>query len=582
MNIKNWVSSSLRTKMLVMFVMLTVTPLIFVGIVSYSKSFNIVSEQSHTLAELQAEQLTRDLDVFFQDMNRFNEIGKQAYTIQFLVNQNDTPEEAEQILNTIDFYRESYQSSQSVLDIHVVSINGKSISDDRGVYKTFDDPLNNPTFKHVYDDPTTTIIQPTVKNSFSVLSWTSPIIGTHSGNVIGFITIFIDSSAIESQLANASIGETGSFYIQSNTGELLFESRNPTTPILSDLEKQKLDSTESGYFTSETSPTFFVYQTSFMTGWKIIGHAPNSEIMKDANEIRTLIVLSVLSSIVFTIGLYFFISNKLILPIRLLKDRMKEASAGNLDVTVKNNGNDEIAELGNSFNLMLEKIKSLLYKSVNEEKQLKIAEFRAMQAQINPHFLYNTLETIIWMAETKNSSKVIEVTKALSQFCRISLSKGSDWITIEKELEHVKSYLTIQKIRYEDILEVTYYLNEDIFNYRIMKLILQPLVENAIYHGIKNKRGKGFIRIKGDFDKDGNICIDVIDNGIGVEEPRLEEIREHLESGTPLEGNSGGFGMVNVQERIRLYYGEPYGITISSWYGSGTRICLTIPAEELL
>ncbi|MDL4840683.1 sensor histidine kinase [Aquibacillus rhizosphaerae] len=579
MNLKKWIFSSLRTKMLVMFVMLTVTPLIFVGIVSYVKSYNIVSEQSHTLAQFEAERLSRDIDVLFQDIKRFTEIGEQESTIQFLINQKNTQEEATSTLNMIKFYRESYPSSKHILDISIMN-NSKVLSESRGVYQFDPTPSQIQIFSSLNKDPTTPVINTTVKNGFPAISMTTAIVRSLTGETIGFINIIIDASAINNILNEGLIGDSGSFHIESEYGENLYhsskiEGSSPST------DWSVIGKNSSGYYTDSTS-TFFVFTTSEMTSWKIVGHAPISEIMKEANDIRSLIFLSVTSSIIFTIGLYFFISSKLIRPLQILKQKMKQASYGDFNVKVINNSDDmdEISELGSSFNSMIKKIKSLLKKSIDEQKQLKIAEFRALQAQVNPHFLYNTLDTIIWMAEAKNTSQVIDVTKALSQFFRISLSKGKDWITLYDEIEHVRNYLIIQKIRYEDILEVTYHLNEDILDYKILKLALQPLVENAIYHGIKNKRGKGFIRIKGDINAQGHIVIDIIDNGIGIKEKRLDEIRTQLARGLPLDNGKGGFGMVNVHQRIRLYYGEPFGLTINSWYRSGTRICLTIPTER--
>ncbi|MRH41945.1 HAMP domain-containing protein [Aquibacillus halophilus] len=579
MNLKKWIFFSLRTKMLVMFVILTVTPLIFVGIVSYVKSYNIVSEKSHTLAQLKTDQLSRDIDILFQDIKRFTEIGEQANTVQFLINQDDTADEANTILNTLQFYRESYPSSDRIFDISISNNNGKVISESRGVYLLEEPPSQSPEIRQLMDDPTKVLFEPVVRNGFPAISMTTTILGDQTNKTIGFIKILIDASAIKTILDQGLIGDSGSFHIESETGEVLFHSPNIEEAIPK-TDWNKIGEKSNGYYTDSTS-TFFVFTTSEMTGWKIIGHAPENEIMRDANEIRSLIILSVTCSIIFTIGLYFFISSKLIRPIRTLKEKMKQASAGDFDVKVlNNNGLDEISELGTSFNSMIIKIKSLLHKSIDEQKQLKAAEFRAMQAQVNPHFLYNTLDTIIWMAEAKNTSQVIDVTKALSQFFRISLSKGKDWITLDEELEHIRNYLIIQKIRYEDILEVTFHINEDILEYKILKLALQPLIENAIYHGIKNKRGKGFIRIKGDINAQGHIVIDIIDNGIGITESRLDEIRTQLSRGIPLSSGSGGFGMVNVQQRIRLYYNEPFGLTINSWYRSGTHICLTIPAER--
>ncbi|HZH62139.1 MAG TPA: sensor histidine kinase [Metabacillus sp.] len=572
-----WIVSSLRAKLLMMFLFLTVIPLILVGMISYMKSYDIFAQQTYSLAQIQLAQLRSEYDEVIQDIKRFTEIGKKDSTVQFLIDKQNTSEESKSILGMIKLYRESYQYSDSIMNIKIIGLDGKAVSEDRGVHQLDRQELTKPPFVALLDEPTKTLIEPIYKNSNPALSMTSTIVSDSSKEVIGFIDIVIKASVFKDILYDASLRNTGTIQIQSESGTILFSAPQfaKTSPLSN---RKSIEENNSGYFTKGT--TFFVFDTSELTGWKFIRYTPLTEITKEANEIRSLIVLTVGSILIFTIGLYFFITSRLILPLRLLKKKMKQASKGDLDVQFDNKGTDEIAELGENFNSMIMKIKDLLTKSVNEQKQLKTAELRTMQAQINPHFLYNSLETIIWMAEARKTEQVIEITKALSHFFRISLSKGKDVIPLEDEINHIRNYLTIQKMRYQDILDVTFHLNKDILKYEIIKLTLQPIVENAIYHGIKNKRSKGFVRIKGDFTPEGYISIDVIDNGIGMKEDKLVEIRSQLSQGVPFEKDQGGFGMVNVHQRILLNYGEPFGITINSWYGSGTRVSLIIPAER--
>ncbi|WP_026561030.1 sensor histidine kinase [Bacillus sp. J37] len=571
-----WIVSSLRAKLLMMFLFLTVIPLILVGMISYMKSYDIFAQKSYSLAQIQLAQLRSEYDEVIQDIKRFTEIGKKDSTVQFLIDKQNTAEESKSILGMIKLYRESYQYSDSIMNIKIIGLDGKAVSEDRGVHQLDRQALTKPPFVTLLDEPTKTLIEPIYKNSNPALSMTSTIVSDSSEEVIGFIDIVIKASVFKDILHDASLSNSSTVQIQSESGTILFSypQFSKTSPFL---DRKSIEENSSGYFTKGS--TFFVYDTSELTGWKFIRYTPLTEITKEANEIRSLIVLTVGSILIFTIGLYIFITSRLILPLRLLKRKMKQASQGDLEVKFENKGTDEISELGENFNSMLIKIKDLLTKSVNEQKQLKKAELRTMQAQINPHFLYNSLETIIWMAEARKTGQVIEITKALSHFFRISLSKGKDVIPLEDEINHIRNYLTIQKMRYQDILDVTFHLNEDILEYEIIKLTLQPIVENAIYHGIKNKRGKGFVRIKGDFTPEGYISIDVIDNGIGMKEDKLEEIRSQLSQGVPFEKEQGGFGMVNVHQRIHLHYGEPFGLTINSWYGSGTRVSLIIPAE---
>ncbi|WP_163578967.1 cache domain-containing sensor histidine kinase [Gracilibacillus saliphilus] len=567
----NWLDKSLRLKMLVMFVLLTVFPLVLIGLISYIKSSNIVSERAYSLAQIKTSQITREIDVLFQDIHRFNEIGKQQSTVQFLLHQEETYDEAKEILSLFDFYQKSYLSGEDIFDIEIMNLEGKTISHNKGVYQRTDID----TEEWLTEDPTQAQMEIIYRNGFPILEVTNAIVWDITDSVIGLLRITIDASVITSVLDDVTLTESSFFFITSTNRDIFFQQKQRNAADNDYIDLDRISEKEQGYYTD--GGTFYVYETSKMTDWKVIGQAPLHEIMKDSNEIRSLIFLTVICSIIFIIGLYMFISNKLILPIRILKTKMTQAAEGNLHAKVHPVGEDEIATLGHSFNQMIAKIKLLLDLSIEEQKKLKAAEFRTMQAQINPHFLYNTLDTIVWLAEAKEHESVIELTKALSQYSRISLNKGKDWITIADEMSHIDSYLYIQQTRYEDILDVSVDVDQNIYHYHILKLLLQPVVENAIYHGIKNKRGKGFLRINGTLEGDDKIRFEVIDNGIGMDEDRLEKLRNHLISGEIVPDSKNGFGLINVQQRIQLYYGKEFGLKINSWKGSGTKVTITIP-----
>ena len=227
----------------------------------------------------------------------------------------------------------------------------------------------------------------------------------------------------------------------------------------------------------------------------------------------------------------------------------------------------ELGELSESMNLMIDKINELLEQVTNEQIRLRKAEFELLQSQINPHFLYNTLDTIVWLAEAGEEKEVVSMVENLSDFFRISLSKGNDVISIRDEIQHVRSYLEIQQVRYRDILTFDIDVPENMMDMRIPKISVQPLVENALYHGIKNKRGVGKIEIKGEkkFDK---ITISVKDNGIGMTTEDLERVRNGMVFGQSEDNNV--FGLYNVNERIRLKFGEKSGVSIESEYNVGT------------
>ncbi|MCB0236174.1 MAG: histidine kinase, partial [Anaerolineae bacterium] len=204
-------------------------------------------------------------------------------------------------------------------------------------------------------------------------------------------------------------------------------------------------------------------------------------------------VVLLVAAVGFSFAAAWAISRSIYIPIKRLHDVTSTITKDDLKVLVTRENADEITELGLSFNIMIGRIRELLDSQMKEQESLKKAELRALQAQINPHFLYNTLDTIIWMAETQQTEQVVQLVSALSSFFRISLSKGRDWISIGEEIERTRNYLTIQKMRYRDILDFRIDVEPAVANNTILKLILQPLVENALYHGIKNKRNGGII-----------------------------------------------------------------------------------------
>jgi two-component system sensor histidine kinase YesM len=290
-------------------------------------------------------------------------------------------------------------------------------------------------------------------------------------------------------------------------------------------------------------------------------------------------VILMISALGFSVVAAWSLSKSIYTPIKKLHDVTTTITKNDLQALMTSDNVDEITELGLSFNIMIGKIRELLDSKIKEQENLKKAEMRALQAQINPHFLYNTLDTIIWMAEAKKTDQIVEIVSALSSFFRISLSKGMDWITIREEVERTRSYLTIQKMRYRDILDFKIEIEPAVADNTILKLILQPLVENALYHGIKNKRQGGMITLRALRKNEGEIQLEVEDNGIGFTPEKLAQLRIELEDDSGEIKLESGFGIGNVNQRIRLYYGRQYGVTVESEYNTGTRVTLIIPAK---
>lgn len=262
-------------------------------------------------------------------------------------------------------------------------------------------------------------------------------------------------------------------------------------------------------------------------------------------------------------------------PIDQLEAMSVELAAGHLDARTVPPDVAELKTLTDSLNTMADQLGNLIDRQIADQRSLRKAEMRTLQAQITPHFIYNTLDTIVWLAQQKEHELVVDLTMALTQFFRISLSGGQDFISLGREIAHVESYLKIQSVRYERIMSYRIEIEEALYQYQILKLLLQPLVENAIYHGIKKQRGRGMIVVKGIRNADNTMTFTVSDTGIGMKPEQLEQVRNSLMAERP---PSNGFGLYNVNQRIRLYYDAP-GLQISSTYREGTTISFTLPCR---
>ena len=270
------------------------------------------------------------------------------------------------------------------------------------------------------------------------------------------------------------------------------------------------------------------------------------------------------------------IVRNIIKPIDELAEVTEEIAEGNFSVRANINTDDEIAVLADSVNDMSRSLEEMVEKIKADERKMRRADLRLLQEQINPHFLYNTLDTIVWLIEGNSSDKAVNMVMSLSEFFRLVLSKGKEYITIQEEEFHIRSYLEIQQVRYHDILDYEIRIPEELYPYKIIKLTLQPLIENSLYHGIKYKRAKGKITISGSLEN-GLIHFRVEDNGVGMKPEELEKLQREIQK--PCKETEKGFGLANVNERIRMNYGSRFGMTIDSVEGKGTCVEIVIPAE---
>lgn len=341
--------------------------------------------------------------------------------------------------------------------------------------------------------------------------------------------------------------------------------------VVDDFQNKKLGST-SVKTEKNKDATVFYSQVPNADDWILCTIVNNEDIHTQTNYLIDLIIKLAILFIVFSIILSAIISGSIVKPIQSLKQNMIDVSNGNLNSYYTEVSNDEISILGKNFNNMLNEIKALIIKTHKIEMLKRTAELKTLQSQINPHFLYNTLDTIQWKALGHKDYEIADMINSLSGFFRISLSNGKEFITIEDEAKHVKYYLDIQKTRYEDTIDYDIKVDDNIKQYYIPKLIIQPLVENSIYHGLKEKPGKGLIEIDISSNKEF-LFITVKDNGLGISKEKLEEIKDNLYNSI----ESEHYGLYNINERLKIFFGDKYDIFIQSNFNIDTTITLKIP-----
>ncbi len=402
-----------------------------------------------------------------------------------------------------------------------------------------------------------------------------------SGRVRGVIMIDLKLRSVSQAARNVTLGKSGYVMVTDAEGQSVYK---PEHPLIEHIPTDWFPSGESGTFTADTEggTLLFMYQSSTFTGWRTVGVFPTRDSISEVRQIQFYVVSFVFVVCLFGLSASLWFSRSIAQPIFRLMSYMRRAETGNLRPGRWSDRADEIGMLGNSYNRMLAQIRQLISLNELRERQKRDAEMRSLQEHIKPHFLYNTLDTIHWMARKEGAEDVSGMVGALSRLFRIGLSKGQDYIPLHSELEHMTSYLQIQQTRYRDRLQYTLNIPEDLRDLFVLKLLLQPLIENAIYHGIKGRRGPGHIRVEARLEHN-RLLLTVQDNGAGMSNERLAEMQQLLEAPlASLEASSPGmtgksYGMLNVQARLRLSFGDEYGIMLESQEGEGTSVTIIHP-----
>ena len=579
---------TLESRIYTIFTAMIFSAIFVMQLVAFRYTVDTVKSTTIDSNKVVLQQLVKQIDSYVTGMEQISEAVAVDPAIQeYLL--SDPPLENEALNSGIRQTMKNYiQAREDISDILIMRM-------DRSILTSRTDDRINPWtaiqskdwfYRAVEDAGQTFVSSSYVQNiiwgRYSwVVSMSRGITSLADGDLLGVLLVDLKFNRIRELCESLVIGQKGYNFILDDRGNYVF---HPTQQLVySDIRVEPLNAvstlSSSGESWYQEEDCYYMVESSDVTDWHVVSVVYESDIITEWKSLQLIYTL---------IGLILFIivgiatnrvSSGITRPVRKLQDIMQSVETGEFRLVGEIRATDEIRALAREYDIMVSRIRELMEANVREQEQKRKSDLKALQAQINPHFLYNTLDSIIWMGEMKQSEKVVHMTSALSKLFRISISKGRELIPIHQELEHVKSYLTIQEMRYQDKFIYDIDMDPEILDLTILKITLQPLVENAIYHGIKEADYQGLITITGTLEDDV-VTLEVRDNGVGMDSERLAAMVAGLE-GTPEERrrmNRQGLGVRNVHERIRLYFGEEYGLICRSAPGEGTSITVRFPA----
>ena len=543
--------------------------------------FENSSEYTHTIIQ----QMNQNIDSYIDYMENIAYLISSNEDVQdYLFDEKIDNEGRYRILNQLQTILDS---RSDIRNVGIISKNGRMLINDGSKSVNQDLDLNTQEwYATALEKPNGPIL--TSSHVQHIISGERPWVITRSrgirdrsgsGEKEGVFFIDLNYSAISELCDQSTVGTKGYAFILDAKGNIVYHPQQQQ--LYNELQTENIslimDTDEDTVLTGTGNDgKLYSISRSEKTGWTVVDCTNVKELLSKSRQAQSVYVLTAIILVIVALLFSRFMARSITLPIQKLRDSMKKVQEGDFSVSdVVVDSKNEIGSLTKSFDVMTHRIHELMEQNVHEQEEKRKSELKALQSQINPHFLYNTLDSIIWMAEGKKNEEVVLMTASLARLLRQSISNEDEVVPIANEVEYARGYLTIQKMRYKDKLEFQIEVDSSILYIPLIKLVLQPIIENAIYHGLKYKESKGLLIVKG-FMKDGNAVLQVIDDGVGMDEETLA----HIYDKHKVNYHSNGVGVYNVQKRLKLYYGEDYGITYTSELGKGTTATITIPGRQ--
>ena len=469
-----------------------------------------------------------------------------------------------------DLFLTILKADQDLKTVVLVTKSGQVISTDDSVQmKTSSDMMAEDWYQKAIHQGAKPVLTPARKSDSQwVISVTQELVDTEGAN-LGVLRLDSSYETLEAYLNQLQLGQQGFAFIINENHEFVYHPKRTVYSSASEMEAMKsYIETGQGYTLDHQS---YVSQEQITgTDWTVIGVSSLEKLDQVRSQLMWTLLAASALSLLACLCLVWFSLKRWIAPLKDLRETMLEIASGTQNLRAKEAGAYELREVTRQFNAMLDQIDQLMADVRRQEEATRQYELQALSSQINPHFLYNTLDTIIWMAEFQDSQRVVQVTKSLATYFRLALNQGRDLISLSDEINHVRQYLFIQKQRYGDKLEYEIAEEPDFDNLVLPKLVLQPLVENALYHGIKEKEGQGHIKVFVQ-KQDTGLVIRIEDDGVGFQAAG-DSSQSQLKC--------GGVGLQNVDQRLKLHFGDNYQMKINSVPSKGTTVEIYINKIE--
>jgi two-component system sensor histidine kinase YesM len=563
---------SLRSKLLFSFVAVIMLPLLTLGVLGPFISARAIEAETIGHTRQLIRQVTRNIEFYVRQTEGMISIVTANPDVQAFMSFEGSPQPFSEMAQASarQLLRSLSDAHPEIAGILVISADNRPLSNE--IQPITRDPLTEESwYREAVDNRGTVQLlpRPIGRNLRSskeysadeIVSIVKAAIDPKTSQVKGVVLIDMRLQVMEAIFGDVTVGLGGFLFIEAPGGAIVYTPVNPTVYRVRDEWIRAPGAISVRQINGEDFQ--IISQGSEYTQWRTVGVFPLNEIMSQVGTIRyySLIIAGVTVLVALVVSVFF--TSGIARPVIALRSLMKEAEEGNLAVRFDGRQEDEIGQLGKSFNTMIEEVQKLIDMVYHEQQSKREAELKTLQEQIKPHFLYNTLDTIQWMAQEHDAQDIVKVVGALTSLFRIGLSRGKEMIPLKDEMEHVRSYLIIQKARYEEKFDFELRMGDELGEAMVLKLMLQPLVENAIYHGVKERRGRGLIQVEA-LRRDGMLVLRVIDNGVGMSTAKLEEVRALLAASRTHGEGWTGFGVHNVQERIQLSFGTRYGLRFES------------------